>query len=122
MFRTLGMVLALTAAGPAAAMIDSGWPILAQASDADCELTVTGNGRFMLIAAEGLGAGQPAHYRLENGAMKPIDWSVRADASGRFARYYVPFRWGEQGGVVQVEVASASCRLSASFPWRRYTD
>ncbi|MEA3263431.1 MAG: hypothetical protein U9R07_08095 [Pseudomonadota bacterium] len=121
MLKTLPLLAALLVAGPAAAMADSDWPVLAEASDADCALTITGNGRFVLIAAEGLGEGSPARYQLRNGDMKPIDWSVRADAAGRFARYYVPFRWGQRGGTVQVEVISDSCRLSASFPWERYT-
>lgn len=121
MRKTLPMLAALVLAAPAAAMVDGGWPVLAEARDAECELTVTGNGRYVMIAAEGLGGGNAARYVLRNGDMKPIDWSVRADAAGRFARYYIPFRWGQRGGTVQVDVTSADCRLSASFPWERYT-
>ena len=117
----LVIALALTAAGPATAAIDSAWPVLAKVSDEDCQLTITGNGRFVLIAAAGLGEGQQARYRLDNGAMKPIDWTITADRTGRFARYYVPFQWGRRGGEVQVSVMAGSCQLSASFPWERYT-
>ncbi|GAA4764950.1 hypothetical protein [Novosphingobium ginsenosidimutans] len=121
MRKTLVLIIALVLAAPAAAAIDDSWPLLVEAGDADCTLTVSGNGRFVLIAAKGLGAGDTARYQLRNGDMTPIDWTVRADASGRFARYYVPFRWGRRGGTVQVDVTSESCRLSASFPWERYT-
>lgn len=121
MRKFLPLLLALALAAPAAAAVDRDWPVLARASDADCQLTVTGNGRFILVAAEGLEGGSTARYQLRNGDMKPIDWSVRADASGRFARYYIPFRWGQRGGAVQVDVTSTACRLSASVPWQRYT-
>jgi hypothetical protein len=120
MRKTLSLIATLALAAPAAAMVDD-WPVLAEASDAGCALTVTGNGRYVLIAAEGLGDGSAARYQLRNGDMTPIDWSVRADAAGRFARYYIPFRWGQRGGTVQVVVTSETCSLSASFPWRRYT-
>ena len=121
MRKTLVLLTMLALAAPAAAAIDGGWPVLVEANDADCTLKVTGNGRFVRIAAEGLGAGDTARYQLRNGDMTPIDWTVRADAAGRFARYYVPFRWGQDGGTVLVEIASESCRLTASFPWQRYT-
>ena len=121
MRKTLSLIAILALAAPAAAQVDGGWPVLTEASDADCALTITGNGRYVRIAAEGLGEGSAARYQLRNGDMTPIDWSVRADATGRFARYYIPFRWGRRGGTVQVEVTSETCRLSASFPWERYT-
>jgi len=121
MRKTLAIVAMLALTAPASAAIDSGWPVLAEASDADCSLTVSGNGRFVLIAAGGLEPGDAVRYQLRNGDMAPIDWTVRADGSGRFARYYIPFRWGQRGGTVQVDVTSASCQLSARFPWERYT-
>ena len=118
-------VLALAAlalpAVPALAAIDSGWAEVANAKSDDCELSVTGNGRTYRIDVTGLGAGTAARYRLRNGDMKPLDWLVRADAGGRFARYYVPFRWHRRGGTVQVAVDSGRCNLSASFDWTRFT-
>jgi hypothetical protein len=107
-----------------AAPIGAAWPTVAAARDGDCALEVTGNGKFFLIAATGLGAGQEARYRLSNGDMKPIDWSIRASDGGRFARYYLPFRWGHageriEGGLVAVSVATPDCAVSATFPWKR---
>ncbi|MBS0483383.1 MAG: hypothetical protein JSR96_14810 [Proteobacteria bacterium] len=110
--------------GPAAAALDSDWPVLASDDDGDCRLTVTGNGKVFLIAATGLGAGEAARYQLANGTMRPIDWAVTASDGGRFARYYVPFRAGDadgriEGGQVQVSISTAACTVSAAFPWRR---
>ena len=99
--------------------VDAGWDEIARSSNGDCEMVVTGNGRFYRIAVSGLGAGEGARYRLSNGDMKPIDWQVRADSSGRFARYYVPFRALRQGGEVDVTLAGSSCSVGASFAWQR---
>lgn len=104
---------------PSRGPIDAGWQEAAAASDGQCELTVTGNGKTFLISATGLGANAPARFVLTNGDMKPIDWGVRANASGRFARYYLPFRWQRTGGTVTVTVANEDCTLSSSFEWRR---
>ena len=119
----LALALAALAlpAVPALAAIDSGWAEVAYAKSDDCELSVTGNGRTYRIEATGLGAGAAARYRLSNGDMRPLDWSVRADADGRFERYYVPYRWHRRGGTVQVAVSSAHCNVSAAFDWTRFT-
>lgn len=113
---------ALLAALPAAARpVDAGWPEVARVEDGACTITVTGNGQAYLIAVEGLDPGEVARYRLTNGDMIPIDWSVRADAGGRFARYYMPFRWHRDGGTVNVSLESDSCSVSTGFDWRRAT-
>ena len=114
-------ILALALASPAAAAkpIDADWPEVARAEDGDCELTVTGNGRFYRIEASGLGADAPGRLFLSNGDMKPLDWSIRAADDGGFARYYLPFRWHRDGGEVLVSVQSARCDLIATFPWQR---
>lgn len=118
--RTLAALLTLLAvAGPVSAAIDADWAEVATASDGQCTLTVTGNGQAYRIAVSGLEPGAAGRYFLTNGNMKPIDWTIRADGNGTFARYYMPFRWGERGGTVGVAVDADDCSVSASFPWRR---
>lgn len=115
-----GLALMGSALHPAAARpLDADWPVVAAARDGDCALEVTGNGRVYLISATGLGAGQQGRYQLSNGDMVPIDWSIKAGGDGRFARYYMPFRWHRQGGTVEVTVTTPDCAMSASFPWQR---
>ena len=114
------LALCLVASAAAAAdPIDSGWPEVARARDGDCELSVTGNGRFYRIAASGLGADAAGRFFLSNGDMKPLDWSIRAAGDGGFTRYYLPFRWHRDGGEVLVAVESAQCAVSTTFAWKR---
>lgn len=111
----LGAALQPASAQP----LDADWPVVASARDGDCALEVTGNGRVYLVSATGLGAGQQGRYQLSNGDMAPIDWSIKAGGDGRFARYYMPFRWHRQGGTVEVAVNTPDCQLTAAFPWQR---
>ena len=114
------LALALSATTATASVpIDASWPEVARAQDGDCELSVTGNGRFYRIAASGLGSEAPAQFFLANGDMKPLDWSIRAAGDGGFARYYLPFRWHRNGGEVLVSVQSERCDLAATFAWQR---
>ena len=114
------LALALLATTATASVpIDAQWPEVARAQDGDCELSVTGNGRFYRIAASGLGSEAPARFFLSNGDMKPLDWSIRAAGDGGFARYYLPFRWHRDGGEVLVSVQSERCDLAATFAWQR---
>ena len=115
------LLLMLTAPASAADPVDAGWSEVAFARDGDCALSITGNGQFYRIAASGLEPGSAARYILTNGDMKPLDWQVRADAGGQFARYYLPFRWHRTGDTVTVSLAGANCRLAAAFDWRRAT-
>lgn len=120
MTRTALLLAALAAALPAAAQpVDGEWPEVAYAENGQCAISVTGNGQVYRIAVSGLEPGEAGHYVLSNGDMTPIDWSIRANASGEFSRYYMPFRWHREGGTVSVSVSSESCALSASFPWQR---
>jgi len=119
--RTAAIVLlALLSAAPAwPQAVDAGWSEVARDRDENCAIVVTGNGQFYRIAASGLAPGAPGRYVLVNGDMRPLDWVVRADAAGSFARYYLPFRWHHTGGTVSVALDTPGCRLAASFPWRR---
>lgn len=119
----LALGMAATAAS-AADPIDSAWPEVARAQDGNCELSVTGNGRFYRIAASGLEAGAPGRFFLANGDMKPLDWSIRAAGDGGFARYYLPFRHDRNGDAVlgdtvRITVTTNICELSTAFRWRR---
>lgn len=105
----------------AASPRDGDWPVVAEAADGDCALVITGNGQFYRVAATGLGPGASGRYVLQNGDMTPIDWAIRADDQGGFARYYLPFRWHRQGGTVTVTVTRPGCALTAAFPWQRAT-
>lgn len=114
------IVVAATAAPAGAAEpIDTGWSEIAAARDGECRLMVTSEGRFFRIAASGLGSGEPARFFLSNGDMKPLDWAVRGDGAGEFARYYLPFRWHRDGDTVAVSLKSRQCELFATFDWRR---
>ncbi|MDP3677248.1 MAG: hypothetical protein Q8R44_19485 [Novosphingobium sp.] len=114
------VALALTPPATAGAKpIDADWPEVARAEDGDCALSVTGEGRFFRIEASGLGTEAPARFFLSNGDMKPLDWSIRADGDGGFARYYLPFRWHREGDQVLVSIQSARCGLITTFAWER---
>ena len=106
---------------PAAAAepVDASWSEVASDRDGECRLTVMSEGRFFRIAASGLGSGEPARFFLSNGDMKPLDWAVRGDGAGEFARYYLPFRWHRDGDTVAVSLKSRQCELFATFDWRR---
>lgn len=121
MVRTIAIAAVLLAApaGAAVTPLDWTWPVVAKDNDGDCRLEVTGNGKFFLISATGLGARGTAGYHITNGDMIPIDWRVTAGEDGRFARYYIPFRFGHQGDRVNVTVTSESCSVSAAFDWKR---
>ena len=120
MKRVIALVFAVVAAPlPAAEPIEAGWSEVARDRDGDCQMSVTGEGRFFRIAARGLGSGEPARFSLSNGDMKPIAWTVRADDQGAFARYYLPFRWHRDGDTVAVSLASGKCELFAAFDWQR---
>ena len=69
MIRALAILplIALTfaaSAASAAAPIDADWPEVARVQDGNCELSVTGNGRFYRIAASGLGVDAPGRLFL----------------------------------------------------------
>lgn len=115
----LAAALVLTATPAASRSITDSWPLLDNSRDGDCELTIIGNGKTMLIAATGLLPGERARFRLDNAGMKPIDWRVLANRNGVWSQYYIPFLWQHQGGTVSVALDGATCRLSASAPWSR---
>lgn len=130
--RQAAVYLALTAAliplAAQARTISDTWPVLSQSRDADCSLEIVGQGKIMVIRASGLAPGQQARLGITNAAMKPIDWTVRADQAGNWSLVYLPFLWSNgdgtarsdsSGGIVGVTLAASQCRMSASAPWTR---
>jgi hypothetical protein len=111
--------LALCASAASSRTITDSWPQLGFARDGNCELTISGNGKTLMIAASGLLPGERARFRLANAAIKPLDWRVLANRNGNWSQYYVPFQWGQAGGNVSVILEGSTCRMSASAPWAR---
>lgn len=86
----------------------------------ECAGEVGTNGRFYVIAVDGLLPGEAAFLTIANGDMKPIEREVRADGQGRWRDYYIPFRYNRgEGGFVTVTVAGETCVVPLGFEWRR---
>lgn len=116
---TLSLVaLAATSAG-AAASIQSGWPLLAFAREAGCELQIVGNGKFLELRGSGFVPGESLSFSLTNGDIKPLAWQAFADGSGRWTKLYIPFRFGQPGGTVNVALSASRCTMTAGVPWQR---
>lgn len=113
-----GLALVATSAAAQGSITDA-WPLLGFARDRDCELTISGSGKTMQIAATGLLPGERARFRLANAGMKPLDWRVLANRNGEWSQLYIPFLWGNSGGTVSVVLEGSTCRVSASAPWER---
>ncbi len=121
MTRTLLIALAALSLGgtSVSAEITDRWPLLAFDRPPDCELQLVSSGKIIEIRASGLIPGESLRFTLTNGDMKPIDWQVYADGSGRWKKLYIPFRFGHDGGTVTAGIAASRCTLSASAPWTR---
>ena len=111
------LLCALTAS--ARAEVGDRWPLLAFASDDECQLAISSSGRAMQIRAAGLIPGETVRFTIINGDMKPIRQSLRAGDNGALLRYYLPFRLNRDGGMVDVSIDGARCTLGASAPWTR---
>jgi len=118
-FRTLAAFAALASASLASAGITDRWPLLAFDTEADCELRIAGNGRFLEVEANGLIPGEALRMTLTNGTMKPLVLGAFANGRGEWSKLYIPFRFGEPGGTVGVSLSASRCTLDASAPWRR---
>lgn len=103
------------------------WPLLAEDRDGECRLEILGNGKFMLIRAQGLGAAETGRFRISNETMKPVDWRIITDTKGVFARAYLPNLWTradgtvrdwQTSGVMAVSIETRRCRVQASAPWK----
>jgi hypothetical protein len=118
--RKIAAALLLTAlSATARAEVGDRWPLLAFASDDECQLAISSSGRAVQIRAAGLIPGETLRFTIINGDMKPIRQSLRAGDNGALLRYYVPFRLNRDGGMVDVSIEGARCSLGASAPWTR---
>ena len=123
----LAAAIALPATpAPARAIWDS-WPVLDAGSDGDCQLEILGNGKFMLIRAQGLGPAVEGRFQVTNPQMKPVDWRVISDTKGVFVRAFLPNLWNrgdgtirdrQNSGVVTASVTMRHCSVTASAPWQ----
>jgi hypothetical protein len=117
-FLVIAAAIAL-GSNSASATLPDRFPLLAFDRAAGCELELDGNGRIVEIRASGMIPGEALAFTLTNGDMKPIEWQVYADGSGRWQKIYLPFRFNRDGGTVQASISAARCSLSASLPWTR---
>jgi hypothetical protein len=124
---TLTLALGLGATPAAAGMIWDSWPVLDADSDGDCQLEILGNGKFMLIRAQGLGPAEQGRFEVTNPQMKPVDWRVISDTKGVFVRAFLPNLWNrgdgtirdrQNSGVVTASVTMNHCSVTASAPWK----
>ncbi|HYD25524.1 MAG TPA: hypothetical protein VEB68_12080 [Croceibacterium sp.] len=98
---------------------ERGWPRVAFERADGCEAEVRGNGQIFRIAGAGLRPGEVVRFHLANADIRPIEHHIVADGAGTWAKFYMPFLWNRAGGTVTVELDSASCALTLSFPWTR---
>ncbi|HCF24577.1 MULTISPECIES: hypothetical protein [unclassified Novosphingobium] len=118
--RMLLVLAALTCSGGSAmASIQSGWPLLAFAREAGCELQIVGNGKFLELRGSGFVPGESLSFSLTNGDIKPLARQAFADGSGRWTKLYIPFRFGQPGGTVNVALSASRCTMTAGVPWQR---
>ncbi|WP_374530072.1 hypothetical protein [Novosphingobium sp.] len=104
------------------------WPVLGSDRDGDCRLEILGNSKLMVINITGLKPGSRAHFGVTNATMKPIDWQVKANASGAWQLIFLPLHYNkydgtardyQEKGVVGVSLSSADCKVSTSAQWTR---
>lgn len=102
-----------------AAPIGDNWPLLAADRAGDCGLAITSAGHAMQLRASGLIPGEAVRFVLTNGDMKPVAFTAYADNSGGLLRYYLPFRFGRDGGTVHISIFAARCNLTSAAAWDR---
>lgn len=101
-------------------VLKRGWERVASAESGPCEAEVGTNGRFYVIAVYGMEPGESASFTLSDTDMRPLERNVIADDEGVWTDYYVPFRFGREGGSVTAQVLSESCDVSLTFDWQRF--
>lgn len=117
-YRIAALALIAISAATSAEVGDR-WPVLAFATDHDCQMAITSSGRAMQIRASGMIPGETLRFSVTNGDMKPIALTLRATSDGTLQRYYLPFRLNRDGGQVGFTLTAARCSLGASAPWTR---
>ena len=117
--RLAALLACVASASAPAATIGDSWPLLAANRAGDCALTIASAGHVMQLRASGLIPGEAVRFVLTNGDMKPIMYTAFADPDGGLMRYYLPFRFGRDGGTVEVSIAAARCTVSSAAAWNR---
>lgn len=101
-------------------VVARGWERVDTYDDGECAGEVGTNGRFYVISVSGLEPGEPAGLTITNGDMRPIERTVRADGTGEWSEYYIPFRFNRgEGDAVTVTLAGQTCTVPLGFTWRR---
>jgi hypothetical protein len=101
-------------------VLKRGWHRVASDQSDDCRAEVGTNGQFYVLSVTGLSPGGAGRLQLFNGDMVPVDWAIRASATGTWQHYYIPFRFNRgEGGTVLAQVSAAECDLALAFPWQR---
>jgi hypothetical protein len=118
MLNPLAMA-ALVAAAPLSAANPISPVLLDRDRDNGCALVAVDAGKAMVFRASGLVPGESYRFTLTNGDMVPVVFAGYANGDGSLIRYYVPFRFGQPGGVVEVSVAASNCSLTIAAPWTR---
>lgn len=114
------LAMAALVAGPPLSAASPVSPILLDRDrDNGCALVAADAGKAMVFRASGLVPGESYRFTLTNGDMAPVVFAGYANGDGSLIRYYVPFRFGQPGGVVEVSVAAANCSLTVSALWTR---
>ena len=111
------LILALGAASASAR--NSPLVLLDRDRSEGCELSISSQGKAMLLRASGLIPGELYRFALTNGDMQPLAFAGYADSAGGLTQYYLPFRFNRDGGTVRVRVAGSRCSLAAQADWDR---
>lgn len=121
--RAIALSALALASGAAAydpIVLEHGWYRVDIYDHRGCFGEVGTNGQFFVLTVAGLEPGEQARLFLTNGDMQPIDRVVRADGTGRWREYYIPFRPNRgEGGEVLASISGARCNVPLSFAWQR---
>lgn len=135
MSRSAALVLSLAmiavgTTAPARSMMGDRWPLVGSDRENLCELELRSNPEAIQIKARGFIPGETLHLVFRNGGMKPLKITRFATEDGQFRDYYAPLKnnYGAQRfgapalsaeirGLVEIEIAAARCKVSATSPW-----
>lgn len=100
-------------------VLKRGWERVAYVKGGGCEAEIGSNGQFYVIAIYGMRPGEIGHFYLTNEDIIPISHGIRANRVGNWSKYYIPFLWHRDSGMVAINIDSQSCSLNLSFEWTR---
>lgn len=92
-------------------------PVVAEARDGPCRMTVTGNGQTFAIEVQGLRPSES--LRIESASEgEVIRGEEEASADGSYVSLVSPLVAGKSSGTASFTVTGSRCSVKASFPWR----